>query len=111
MKLNEAYLNHILDEINYLLQQTKDLTYKRFLKNETLKRAFARSFEIIGEAAKNTSSDFKRRHKGIDWKGMVGMRDILIHRYFEVDSEILWNVIKERLPGTIGGHHTHFCLA
>lgn len=98
MKLNEAYLNHILDETNYLLQQTQGLTYNRFLKNETLKRAFARSFEIIGEAAKNISSDFKRKHKGIDWKGMVGMRDILIHRYFEVDCEILWNVIKEKLP-------------
>ena len=58
MKLNEAYLNHILDETNYLLQQTQGLTYNRFLKNETLKRAFARSFEIIGEAAKNISSDF-----------------------------------------------------
>ena len=98
MKSNEAYLLHILDEADFLLKQTRGITYRQFLRNEPLKRASARSFEIIGEASKNVSAEFKRKHKEIDWKGMAGMRDILIHRYFEVDWKILWSVTKKQLP-------------
>ena len=99
MKSNEVYLRHILDEIDYLLKQAQDLTYDQFLKDETLQRAFARSFEIIGEAAKNLSADFKRRHKEIDWRAMSGLRDVLIHRYFEVEWEVVWKVMRDSLPG------------
>ena len=72
------------------------------MKDETLQRAFARSFEITGEAAKNISSDFKKKHKEIDWKAMSGMRDVLVHRYFQVDWEILWTVIQEKIPALKG---------
>lgn len=98
MRSDEASLRHILDEINYILRQTRNLTYKKFSKDETLLRAFARSFEIIGEAAKNVSPDFKKRHKDIDWRAMSGMRDVLIHRYFEVDRKILWTAAETKLP-------------
>lgn len=98
MKSDEAYLRHILDEVNYLLKQAQGLTYDQFLKDETLQRAFARSFEIIGEAAKNLSADFKRRHKAIDWRAMSGLRDVLIHRYFEVEWEVVWKVMRDKLP-------------
>ena len=80
MRSNEVYLRHILDEIDYLLGRTQDLAYERFLKDETIRRAFARSIEIIGEASKNVSADFQKKRTEIDWKGMSGMRDVLIHR-------------------------------
>ena len=98
MKSNEPFLRHILDEVNFLLKKTKGYSFRRFERDETLKRAAARSFEIIGEASKKGSSDFKRKHKEIDWKGMAGMRDRLIHGYFEVNWNIVWDVIKEKLP-------------
>jgi uncharacterized protein with HEPN domain len=55
------------------------------MANETLQRAFVRSLEIIGEATKQIPEDFRRAHPGIDWRGMAGMRDRLIHGYFGVD--------------------------
>lgn len=99
MSLNPtSYLQHILDEINYLEQASKDLNYDDFLKDSTLIRAFARSLEIIGEAAKKIPEDFKEKHNDIEWKSMAGMRDKLIHDYFGIDFELIWNVIKNHLP-------------
>ncbi len=82
MKQNKIYLQHILDEINYLINESINLTYNDLIKNSTLERAFARSLEIIGEASKNISSNFKNIHKKIEWKKLVGLRDKIIHHYF-----------------------------
>jgi uncharacterized protein with HEPN domain len=98
MKSNEVFFKHILDEINFLLQNTEGKSFEQFIGNEVLKRACARSFEIIGEAVKNISADFRRKHKDIDWRSIAGMRDRLIHKYFEVNWNILWDTVKEKLP-------------
>ncbi len=98
MKHNEVYLRHILDEILFLLKTTEDLNYEAFLENEMYTRAFSRSFEIIGEAVKNLSSDFRKKHNDIEWKKIAGMRDKIIHNYFSVDYTILWDAIKNKLP-------------
>ena len=58
-----------------------------------------RNLEIIGEAAKSISSDFKKEHRDVDWKGMAGMRDRLIHHYFGVNLDVVWSVVKDKLPG------------
>jgi uncharacterized protein with HEPN domain len=68
------YIHHILDEIEYLITVAKDLDRKEFLKSETLKRAFVRSVEIIGEASKKLAPEFKNLHPGIQWKAIAGMR-------------------------------------
>ena len=57
-----------------------------------------RAVEVIGEAAKNLPSDFKEKHSDIPWKNIIGTRDIMIHRYFEVNLDTLWNIIKIDLP-------------
>ena len=98
MKSNEVFLRHVLDEINFLLEHTRALHFEDFMDDGVLKRASARSFEIMGEAVKNISTDFRRKHKEIDWKNIAGMRDKLIHQYFGVNWNILWDVIKEKLP-------------
>jgi len=77
---DEAFLRHILDEI------------------EVLKRACVRSLEVIGEAVKNLSEDFKERNPEVEWKKIAGLRDKLIHRYFGVDWDIVWDIIKNKLP-------------
>ena len=99
MKSNEVFLRHVLDEITFLLEHTRALSFDDFMEDAVLKRACARSFEIMGEAVKNISTDFRRKHKEIDWKNIAGMRDKLIHQYFGVNWDILWDVIKEKLPG------------
>lgn len=98
MKQNVPYLKHIRDEINFLLKETQNLSYKKFISNELLKRASSRSIEIIGEATKNLSNDFKKKYNDIEWKDIAGMRDKIIHFYFGVKWDIVWSVIKHKIP-------------
>lgn len=98
MKSNEVFLRHVLDEINFLLDHTRALSFDEFMGDAVLQRACARSFEIMGEAVKNVSADFKRKHKEVDWRNIAGMRDKLIHQYFGVNWNILWDAIREKLP-------------
>lgn len=98
MKQNLPFLKHILDEINFLMNKTASITFEDYLKDEVLTRATTRSFEIIGEAVKNLSEDFKNKHNKIEWKKIAGMRDKIIHYYFGVNWNIVWKTIKEKLP-------------
>jgi uncharacterized protein with HEPN domain len=92
------YLRHIIDEIRYIENAICDIDEAEFFKNETLKRSFVRSIEIIGEAAKKVPMDFKNKYKNIDWKRIAGMRDKLIYDYFGVDYHIVWDVATNKLP-------------
>ena len=92
------YLRHILVEVEYLVAQSGGLTYENFVADETLQRAFVRSLEIIGEAARKIPPDFRVANPGVEWKAMSGMRDRLIHDYFGVDYELVWDVIRNRVP-------------
>lgn len=92
------YLRHILDEIDYIEGIVCNIEQAVFLADETLKRSFVRSIEIIGEAAKKIPSDFKDEHGDIEWKRIAGMRDRLIHDYFGVDYYIVWDVATNKLP-------------
>jgi uncharacterized protein with HEPN domain len=96
--LPEDLLKHILDEIDFLLTEASNLNEKSFLDDEKAKRAFARSFEIIGEAAKQFPEEFKTANSHIEWKSMARMRDRLIHHYFGVDYELVWNTVCEDIP-------------
>lgn len=92
------YLRHILAEAEYLARTAGALTREAFLADETLKRAFVRSIEVIGEAAKKLPDSWRDDHPTIDWRAMAGMRDRLIHGYFGVDYEIVWDVASTRAP-------------
>ncbi len=91
-------LQHIRDEVNYLQSVSQNLSFEEFAKNETLIRAFSRSLEIIGEATKKIPDSFKDKYKNVPWRQISGMRDKLIHDYFGIDLEIVWDVIKNKLP-------------
>lgn len=92
------YLRHILAEADYLLASKRNVSREDFLGDETLKRAFVRSLEIIGEAAKKLPDEFRAHHPEAEWRAMAGMRDRLIHGYFGVDYDLIWDVVDAKMP-------------
>lgn len=92
------YLRHIFVEVEYLLDQSQGLSFERFAADETLRRAFVRSLEVIGEAVKNLPEEFRASHPEVDWRPIARMRDRLIHGYFGVDYQLMWDVVPEKLP-------------
>ncbi len=92
------YLRHILDETEYLIKRSSGLSKNDFLQDETLKRAFVRSIEIIGEAVKKVPADIKNKYAHFEWRAMAGMRDKLIHDYFGIDYDIVWDVVTNKIP-------------
>ena len=98
LKSAREYLQHVLDEAAYLRESVRGVEKDAFLLDETLKRAFFRSIEIIGEAVKRVPETVRQSHPQIAWRAMAGMRDKLIHDYFRVDYEIVWDVVSNKIP-------------
>ncbi len=105
LKLPIEYLRHIIEETEFILRETKNVSKDTFYLDPVLKRAVVRSLEIIGEASKNIPKDFQKKHKNITWKDMARMRDKLIHHYFGIDYSLLWDVVKNEIPTLHGNLH------
>jgi uncharacterized protein with HEPN domain len=95
------YIKDILDAIRRIEDFVGDMTFEEFVKDDKTSSAVIRKLEIIGEAAKSTPVEIRKSHTQVPWKEMAGMRDKIIHFYFGVDYDIVWKVVKERLPGIV----------
>ena len=91
------FLNDMLEAINRINVYTEKISYKKFLQDIKTQDAVVRNLEIIGEAVKGVSKDFKEKYSRIPWKQLAGVRDRLIHQYFGVNYDIVWGIIKEGL--------------
>jgi uncharacterized protein with HEPN domain len=92
------YLNDMLSSIQEIESFTIGVNYQKFIENRMLRNAVVRSLEVLGEASKGIPDEIREKYSQIPWKRISGMRDKLIHNYFGVDYEMVWNVVIERLP-------------
>ena len=99
MKDDSIYVDHILKSIKNILEYTKDLNKTEFSASTLIQDAVIRNFEIIGEASKKVSDEFRKVHHEVPWKEMAGMRDKLIHDYIGVDIDVIWKTVIQDLPG------------
>lgn len=97
MKEDKVYLLHIRDAIQSIFDYTAD-GKEVFLKTRLIQDGVIRNLEIIGEAVKNVSDTLKSKYPDVRWKQIAGMRDKMIHQYFGVNLEIVWEVVEKDLP-------------
>jgi uncharacterized protein with HEPN domain len=76
----------------------KGISKQKFKEDELIQDAVIRNLEIIGEASKNISPDFRKAYSYVPWKEITGMRDKLIHHYMGIDTEVIWSAVKQDLP-------------
>jgi uncharacterized protein with HEPN domain len=98
MNKDKAYLKGILDAISDIEAFITNINETEFYKNKEKKYAVVRALEMIGEAAKNLSKELRSKHKEIPWKEIAGMRDKLIHWYFGIKWELVWETVKNKIP-------------
>jgi len=93
------YLHDISEAVGNIRSYVGNLTYEQFKNDRMRVDAVVRNFEVIGEAVKSLSEELKTQFPATDWKAVAGFRDTLIHGYFGVDLEILWDIIVHKIPG------------
>ena len=97
-KDDTVFLRHMLDAIDLIESYLKDKSYEELEKNRMLQDAVIREIEIIGEASKNLSTEFRNKYPDIPWRQIAGMRDKLIHGYFGVDLGAVWDTATKDIP-------------
>lgn len=95
---NLELLRHIQDECDFIIKYTTGKSKETVLEDEILCRALVRSLEIIGEASRKLDEEFKSLYPHVEWKKMAGTRDRLIHDYFGIDYDIVWDIVEKKLP-------------
>jgi uncharacterized protein with HEPN domain len=98
MKNDVVYLNHILDAINQIETYTANLSYTQFVQHRLVQDGVIRQLEIIGEASRNLSPDFQAQYQELPWSQIIGLRNRLIHAYFDINLGIVWDIAQNDLP-------------
>ena len=91
-------LKHILDSISEIEKYTLNINFDEFSNNSMMIDASIRHLEIIGEASNHLSKEIIATYQTVEWKQIIGFRNLLIHEYFGVDIAVVWNVIQFDLP-------------
>lgn len=92
------FLKHILDAITDVENSIDGLSRKKFEENKDIRDATIRRIEIMGEAVKNISNKLKEIYPSIAWKKIAGARDRMIHVYFDIDMNVVWDIVKKDIP-------------
>ncbi|MEX2017217.1 MAG: DUF86 domain-containing protein [Candidatus Pacearchaeota archaeon] len=99
MKRNAGlFIQDILENINDIESFSKGLSKNNLISDKLKQKAIIRSLEVIGEAVKNIPISLREKYHNVEWNKISGMRDVIIHGYFRVDLDAIWNVIKNDMP-------------
>ncbi len=90
-------LLHIIESIDNIIEFTEHKSYEVYKNDKILRYAVIKNLEIIGEASYLLTKDFKQKNDGVEWKEMIGMRHILVHGYYQIKDEIIWETIETEL--------------
>jgi len=94
----KLYINDILRAIKITESTTKNKSFEDFNKNKNLIDATAMRIQIIGESAKKLPENLKRKMKETNWAYLEGLRNIISHAYFRVNTHLLWGIVKNEIP-------------
>lgn len=98
IKNNSVYIKHILDQISHIEDFLRGVTEEQLYSDIEKEYAIIRCFEIIGEASKKVDLDFKNKYSQIPWRKMAAFRDVLIHDYDKLSSEVIWKTVVDEIP-------------
>jgi uncharacterized protein with HEPN domain len=98
---DEVYVRHILDAAREAVGLADGRTRTDLDTDRQLNLSLVRLLEVVGEAARGISTQFRETHPGVAWKKMIGMRDRLIHGYFDINLDVVWQTVTEDLPSLI----------
>lgn len=91
---DKTRLLHILEAIDNIFEFTKDVSFEEYQSNKILRFAIIKNLEIIGEAAYLTTKEIRTQHPEIDWDIVIGMRHVLVHGYYQIRDEIVWEAVQ-----------------
>jgi uncharacterized protein with HEPN domain len=98
---DRVYLGHMIDTANKAIDFVAGLSREDFDNNEQLRLALTHLLQVIGEAARRVSPDFRATYPTIPWKAIVGMRSKVVHDYLNVDEDVVWNTVKNDLASLV----------
>ena len=102
---HKMHLDDMLAAAEKIIEYVGEMSFDRFVSDAKTFDAVIRNLEIIGEAAKRVPEEVRRDSSDIEWKKIAGLRDMLIHEYLGVDSEIIWDIVSNKIPDLIGELH------
>lgn len=93
-----AFIGHVVMAMDAMAEYVGGMTLDAFLEDRKTRDAVVRNCEIVGEAIKHIPEEFRSAHPDVDWRGLAGFRDVLIHQYFGVDYVAVWNIATQECP-------------
>ncbi len=97
-RTDDDFLRDIREAVRRIRTYTYGMTYDHFLADTKTQDAVVRNLEVVGEATKSLSTELREKYPNVPWKGMAGVRDRLIHHYFGVNLDIVWDIVIVELP-------------